>query len=103
MDTPQEHFAQIVTFNTDGSLPIDLFQHAWLPFGKAFNTHGIQNIIISERLTVPGEFNPYKCVSKHWWDSKKALKMVFPKGLPAPATRGHITVSNVSFLLMVKL
>lgn len=103
MDKPPEHFAQIVTFNTAGGLPSDLLQQTWVPLGKSFHVRGIKNIVISERLHIPGEFNPYKCVTKHWWDSKKAVEIIFPNGVPVPATRGHITVSNVSFMSALEL
>lgn len=100
MDIGKEHYAQFVTFNTAGSLSSEIFQYAWIPLGKGLHDRGIENVIVSQKMNVPGEFNPYRCISKNWWDSKKALEIMFPDGVPVPATRGHITVSNVSRLIV---
>lgn len=91
----KELCAQFVTFSTAGNIPSELFQQSWIPQAKGLAIRGIGNIILSEKIVVPGEFNPYKFVSKNWWDSVKAVKITFPNGLPGPSTRGHITVSQV--------
>jgi hypothetical protein len=91
----KELYAQFVSFSTAGNIPSELFQQSWIPQAKGLFVRGIGTIILSEKIIVPGEFNPYKFVSKNWWDSVKAVETTFPNGLPGPATRGHITVSQV--------
>ncbi|KAL9966443.1 hypothetical protein ACROYT_G024517 [Oculina patagonica] len=93
-DKPEDKFAQFVCFKTADSIPVDLFQNSWIPFAEQFFSRGINTIIFSEKLPLSGDLSPYKFIAKNCWASIQAIKGTFPRGLPSPSSRGHITVSQ---------
>lgn len=94
-DKPEDEFAQFVCFKTADKIPVDLFQNSWIPFAEKFFSRGINTIILSEKLPLSGDLSPYKFVAKNCWASTQAIKGTFPRGLPSPSSRGHISVSQV--------
>lgn len=94
-DKPEDKFAQFVCFKTADTIPVDLFQNSWIPFAEQFFSRGINTIIFSEKLPLSGDLSPYKFITKNCWASIQAIKGTFPRGLPSPSSRGHITVSQV--------
>lgn len=94
-DDKEAEFVQFVYFKTAGQVPVDLFQHSWIPVAEEFFTRGINKIILSEKLPLSGDLSPCKFVSRNYWASLTAVKGTFPGGLPPPCSRGHITVSQV--------
>ena len=94
-DDTEAEFVQFVYFKTAGQVPVDLFQHSWIPVAEEFFTRGINKIILSEKLPLSGDLSPCKFVSRNYWASLTAVKRTFPEGVPPPCSRGHITVSQV--------
>ena len=94
-DDTEAEFVQFVNFKTAGLVPVDLFQHSWIPVAEEFCTRGINKIILSEKFPLGGDLSPWKFVSKNYWASLTAVKGTFPEGVPPPCSRGHITVSQV--------
>lgn len=88
-------FVQFVCFKTAGLVPVDLFQHSWIPIAEECFARGINTIILSEKLPLNGYLSPYKFVSKNYWASLAAIKGIFSAGVPPPSSRGFITVHQV--------
>ncbi|KAJ7384098.1 hypothetical protein OS493_023421 [Desmophyllum pertusum] len=100
-DKTEDEFVQFVCFKTAGPVPVDLFQHSWIPAAEGLFTRGINTVIFSEKLPLSGDLGPYKFIAKNCWASIKAIKGTFPTGVPSPCSRGHITVSQGGIFKLV--
>lgn len=94
-DKPEDEFVQFVCFETEGRLPVELFQNTWIPVAEKFFSRGIDTVIVSEKLPLSSDLSPYKFISKNCWASIEAIKGTFPRGVPPPNSRGHISVTQV--------
>jgi len=88
----EDEFVQFVCFKTEGRFPVDLFQNTWIPVAEKFFSRGINTVIFSEKLVLSSDLSPYKFISKNCWE---CFKGTFPRGVPPPNSRGHISVTQV--------
>lgn len=95
---PKDEIVQFVFFKTAGDIPVDLFQQSWIAAAEEFYARGVSKVIFSEKLALNGDLSPYRFISKNFWASLEAFNCSFPKGLPSPSSRGHVTVSQVSLM-----
>ncbi|RMX47574.1 hypothetical protein pdam_00019004 [Pocillopora damicornis] len=91
---PKDEIVQFVFFKTAGDIPVDLFQQSWIAAAEEFYARGVSKVIFSEKLALNGDLSPYRFISKNFWASLEAFNCSFPKGLPSPSSRGHVTVSQ---------